>query len=97
MRRSDGGPDGPWSRREGGAYTVVIGHAGYRFAGLVVDRPQAVVPLGHAGRGDHHLLPDRALQSAQGRHPTDIEFVGVVEDVAGLQSIAGVFDRRDLT
>ena len=52
------------------------------FAGMVVDRANAVV-FGRLGRGgDHHLLAFRTPQRFERRQPTDIEFVRVVEDIA---------------
>ena len=43
------------------------------------------------------LLPDRCPHCAQGWMPADVEFVGIVEDLARLQVIAGVFNRLFLS
>lgn len=53
----------------------------HRVTSVVINGPQTIVLLGHAGGRDHNLLAHRAPQGAQGWQPTQVEFVGVVEGV----------------
>src|SRR4051812_7417169 len=62
-------------------------------AGGPVDRTQTVPARGLGRRGDHPLLADWTPHGPQGRMPTDVEFVGIVEDLPGLQTIASRLDR----
>src|SRR5271157_2433563 len=62
------------------------------FTSMVVDRSQAIVNLGLTRGRDHHLLPFGTPHRTQGREPTDIEFICIVEYIACLQSVSGFFN-----
>jgi hypothetical protein len=68
-----------------------------RFARVVIDGTQAIPFCGLTRRGDHDLLPLRAPHRPQCGHPTDVEFVGIVERVSCSQVVAGLFDRLFFT
>jgi hypothetical protein len=68
-----------------------------RLAGMIVHGADAEVSRRLSRRKDHDLLPFRAPQRAQGRQPTHVELIGVVEDVTGLQLVACLFDRLFFT
>jgi hypothetical protein len=62
-------------------------------AGVVVDGAQALPLVWLPWGGDHAWLAPRAPQGTQGGQPADVDFVGIVEHLASVQLIAGVFKR----
>jgi len=68
-----------------------------RLSGMVVDCSQAIMNLGLSWGWDHHLLSLWAPHRSQGRQPTDVEFIRIVEHLTWLQSVSGFFNRLFLT
>src|SRR5215207_2432575 len=64
-----------------------------RLAAMVVDRADAVSLFGLGGSLDHHLLAHRGPHRLEDGHPTQVELVGVVEDVLFSEVVASLFDR----
>ena len=60
---------------------------------MVVHRSDAVTLFGLGGSGDHNLLAFRSPYRLEGRHPTQVELVGVVEMISRPEAVAGLFDR----
>jgi len=49
------------------------------FTSMIVHGPQTIAFVRLTRRGDHHLLTLGAPHGTQGRQPTDIEFVQIIE------------------
>jgi hypothetical protein len=49
----------------------------YRFAAVVVDRPDTVAFFGLSGRRDHHLPAPGTPGRLERGHPTQVELLGV--------------------
>src|SRR5713101_79181 len=67
------------------------------FTRVIIHGTQPVSTVRLTWGGDHHLFTFGAPQCPQGRQPTDIEFIGIIEYVALFQLVAGVFNRLFLT
>jgi hypothetical protein len=69
----------------------------HHFSGIVVDCAQPVALARLARRGNHDLLALRAPDGAQGRHPAEIESIGIAKHVARFHLGSGIFNRHFFT
>lgn len=76
---------------------LMLAHDNRGVTGMIVDAPDAINAGGVARCGNHHLLPFRGPHGPQGRQPTDVELIGIVEDFARFQVVALAFNRRFFT
>src|SRR5262249_45922227 len=67
------------------------------FPSMIVDGANAVVLGGLSRSGNHHLLPFGAPHRPQRGKPTEIEFIGVIEDIPRFPMVSGRFNRLFFT
>src|SRR5258708_5673810 len=69
----------------------------HRFPRVIVHGANAVVLGRLSWGGDHHLLSLGAPHGSECGEPTEIELIGVIEDIPGAQVVAGCFNRLFFT
>src|SRR5262245_32345686 len=60
---------------------------------MIVDPTNPVMLFGLAWGRDHDLLALRAPHRSQGRMPTDVKFISIVEEFIGFQVVPFLFNR----